>query len=57
MGLEWLWRFAMEPKKLWRRDLIDGPRFLYHVGLELAGLERYGQSADGDLTSAGQADI
>jgi len=57
IGLEWLWRFAMEPKKLWRRDLIDGPRFLYHVGLELVGLERCGQSTDRDLTSAGQADI
>lgn len=30
VGLEWLWRLAMEPRKLWRRDLIDGPRFLYH---------------------------
>jgi len=30
-GFEWLWRFAMEPAKLWRRDLIDGPRFLYRA--------------------------
>lgn len=29
-GFEWLWRLAMEPRKLWRRDFIDGPRFLYH---------------------------
>lgn len=29
-GFEWAWRLAMEPRKLWRRDLIDGPRFLYH---------------------------
>jgi len=29
-GFEWLWRLAMEPRKLWQRDLIDGPRFLYH---------------------------
>lgn len=36
-GLEWLWRFIQEPKKLWRRDLLDGPRFLWHVFLELAG--------------------
>ena len=35
-GLEWLWRFIQEPKKLWRRDLIDGPRFLWHVFLEMA---------------------
>lgn len=40
-GLEWAYRFAMEPRKLWRRDLLDGPRFLWHVGLELAGLRRY----------------
>src|SRR5208337_2384442 len=30
-GLEWLWRLAMEPAKLWRRDLVDGPRFLYRA--------------------------
>ncbi len=30
-GLEWLWRLAMEPGKLWRRDLVDGPRFLYRA--------------------------
>lgn len=29
-GFEWLWRLAVEPRKLWRRDIIDGPRFLYH---------------------------
>jgi len=30
-GLEWLWRLAHEPRKLWRRDLIEGPRFLAHA--------------------------
>ena len=30
-GLEWLWRLALEPAKLWRRDLVDGPRFLYRA--------------------------
>ncbi|HJU27950.1 MAG TPA: WecB/TagA/CpsF family glycosyltransferase, partial [Candidatus Binataceae bacterium] len=30
-GLEWLWRLGCEPKKLWRRDFIDGPRFVYHA--------------------------
>lgn len=28
-GFEWVWRFLAEPRKLWRRDLIDGPRFLW----------------------------
>jgi N-acetylglucosaminyldiphosphoundecaprenol N-acetyl-beta-D-mannosaminyltransferase len=37
LGLEWLWRFIEEPKKLWRRDLIDGPRFIWHVLREFAG--------------------
>jgi len=26
--LEWLWRLAVEPKKLWRRDLLQAPRFV-----------------------------
>lgn len=30
-GFEWLWRFTMEPGKLWRRDLIEGPRFMAHA--------------------------
>lgn len=38
LGFEWLWRLAMEPAKLWRRDLIDGPRFLYHALGETAAL-------------------
>lgn len=35
-GFEWAWRLAAEPKKLWRRDLIDGPRFLVRVARDLA---------------------
>jgi N-acetylglucosaminyldiphosphoundecaprenol N-acetyl-beta-D-mannosaminyltransferase len=34
LGFEWVYRFMQEPKKLWRRDLLDGPRFLFHAGLE-----------------------
>jgi N-acetylglucosaminyldiphosphoundecaprenol N-acetyl-beta-D-mannosaminyltransferase len=34
-GLEWVYRFLQEPKKLWRRDLLDGPRFIFHAGVEL----------------------
>ena len=40
-GLEWLWRLACEPKKLWRRDLLEGPRFVAHVLLEMSGLRKY----------------
>jgi N-acetylglucosaminyldiphosphoundecaprenol N-acetyl-beta-D-mannosaminyltransferase len=48
MGLEWAWRLAMEPRKLWRRDMIDGPQFLFHVALELLGLKRYESGTDRD---------
>jgi N-acetylglucosaminyldiphosphoundecaprenol N-acetyl-beta-D-mannosaminyltransferase len=30
-GLEWLWRLGHEPRKLWHRDFIEGPRFLAHA--------------------------
>ncbi len=28
LGLEWLYRFLKEPRRTWRRYLIDNPRFL-----------------------------
>jgi N-acetylglucosaminyldiphosphoundecaprenol N-acetyl-beta-D-mannosaminyltransferase len=49
-GLEWLWRLAQEPGKLWRRDLVDGPRFVWHVLLEVTGLRRYGGDKSGRPT-------
>jgi N-acetylglucosaminyldiphosphoundecaprenol N-acetyl-beta-D-mannosaminyltransferase len=48
-GFEWVWRFVMEPKKLWRRDIIDGPQFVFHVMMELLGLRKYGSDAKRDL--------
>ncbi len=40
-GLEWAWRLLREPRKCWRRSLIEGPCFLFHVLLELCGLRQY----------------
>lgn len=40
-GLEWLYRLIQEPRKCYRRSLIEGPRFWFHVALELTGLRRY----------------
>lgn len=42
-GFEWVYRFLKEPKKLWRRDLIDGPQFIFHLGLDLAKRRRGGK--------------
>ena len=44
-GLEWLFRLLTEPRRLWRRYLINNPLFLWLVALQLLGLRRY--SLDG----------
>ena len=41
-GLEWAYRLAKEPKKCWRRCLVQGPQFLVLAVLELIGVRRYG---------------
>jgi len=41
IGMEWLWRLLREPRKLWRRALIEGPQFVWHVALELMGIRKY----------------
>lgn len=40
-GLEWLFRLMTEPKRLWRRYLINNPLFIYHVILQAVGIRRY----------------
>ena len=35
-GLEWAWRLAMEPKKLWKRYLVTNSAFLALLGKTLA---------------------
>jgi N-acetylglucosaminyldiphosphoundecaprenol N-acetyl-beta-D-mannosaminyltransferase len=31
LGLEWLPRFLKEPKRLWRRNLVSTPKFLFQI--------------------------
>ena len=40
-GLEWLFRLAHEPRRLWRRYLVDNPWFLYELARQKLGLKRY----------------
>ena len=35
MGLEWFFRLITEPRRLWKRYLYHGPRFVYHFGKQL----------------------
>jgi exopolysaccharide biosynthesis WecB/TagA/CpsF family protein len=39
-GLEWLWRLALEPRRLWRRYLLLNPAFLARLGAQKARLWR-----------------
>jgi N-acetylglucosaminyldiphosphoundecaprenol N-acetyl-beta-D-mannosaminyltransferase len=40
-GLEWLFRLAANPRRLWRRYLLYNPKFMLLLALQLAGLRRY----------------
>lgn len=40
-GLEWLFRLMSEPRRLWKRYLVNNPRFVAHVFLQKTGLRHY----------------
>jgi N-acetylglucosaminyldiphosphoundecaprenol N-acetyl-beta-D-mannosaminyltransferase len=43
-GLEWLYRLMQEPKRLWRRYLIGGSKFLFYLGLDRLSLRNFDTS-------------
>lgn len=40
-GLEWLFRLLTEPRRLWRRYLINNPWFVWSLALQRLGIRRY----------------
>jgi len=40
-GLQWLHRFAQEPGRLWKRYLVNNPRFLWDITLQVMGIRTY----------------
>jgi N-acetylglucosaminyldiphosphoundecaprenol N-acetyl-beta-D-mannosaminyltransferase len=34
IGMEWFWRFLMEPRKMWKRYLVNNSLFIFRVGRE-----------------------
>lgn len=40
-GLQWLHRLSQEPRRLWKRYLINNPKFILQIALQLAGITRY----------------
>jgi N-acetylglucosaminyldiphosphoundecaprenol N-acetyl-beta-D-mannosaminyltransferase len=48
MALEWVFRLAQEPRRLWRRYLVNNPVFLMRFGLQVLGLLNF------DIRGTGQ---
>lgn len=40
-GFEWLFRLAMEPRRLWKRYLVYGSQFVMLATLEMLGLKKF----------------
>jgi N-acetylglucosaminyldiphosphoundecaprenol N-acetyl-beta-D-mannosaminyltransferase len=40
-GLQWLHRLKQEPRRLWKRYLINNPAFLWRIALQFLGVSRY----------------
>jgi N-acetylglucosaminyldiphosphoundecaprenol N-acetyl-beta-D-mannosaminyltransferase len=41
VGLQWLHRLWQEPKRLWRRYLINNPLFVWRICMQFLGIRRY----------------
>jgi N-acetylglucosaminyldiphosphoundecaprenol N-acetyl-beta-D-mannosaminyltransferase len=40
-GLEWLFRLMIEPRRLWRRYLLNNPRFMWRLLLQFSRIVHY----------------
>lgn len=40
-GLEWFFRLVTEPRRLWRRYLVNNPLFLMRISTQLLGIQKY----------------
>jgi N-acetylglucosaminyldiphosphoundecaprenol N-acetyl-beta-D-mannosaminyltransferase len=40
MGMEWAWRLAFEPRRLWKRYIVGNPQFMARLALALIKGER-----------------
>jgi N-acetylglucosaminyldiphosphoundecaprenol N-acetyl-beta-D-mannosaminyltransferase len=54
-GLQWLYRLIKEPRRLWRRYLLNNPRFAWFTFLQLTGLRGFGHRHSTSSASAGEA--
>jgi len=41
LGLQWLHRWVQEPRRLWKRYLINNPKFIWNLGLQLLRIHKF----------------
>jgi N-acetylglucosaminyldiphosphoundecaprenol N-acetyl-beta-D-mannosaminyltransferase len=41
LGLQWSHRLMQEPSRLWKRYLVNNPRFIWKIALQLTGMRDY----------------
>jgi N-acetylglucosaminyldiphosphoundecaprenol N-acetyl-beta-D-mannosaminyltransferase len=39
-GLQWIHRIWQDPKRLWKRYLVNNPKFVYQIALQLLGIRK-----------------
>jgi N-acetylglucosaminyldiphosphoundecaprenol N-acetyl-beta-D-mannosaminyltransferase len=39
-GVQWIHRIYQDPKRLWKRYLVNNPKFIYRITLELLGIQK-----------------
>lgn len=52
LGLEWLFRLSMEPRRLWRRYLLLNPSYVLLAALQICGIKNFstcGRKPDAEL--------
>lgn len=50
LGLQWLHRLLQEPRRLWKRYLLNNPAFLVNAFLQLTNIRRFDLNDDGRVS-------
>ena len=45
-GLEWFFRLCTEPRRLWKRYMINNPLFCFCFAMQFLGIWSYAPAAD-----------
>ena len=56
-GLQWLHRLLQEPSRLWRRYLLNNPRFIFYALLQFLGLKQYALKAGSEYRQPHSCDL